>query len=338
MSAEVVPCIYCKGPIGVSASHRCIGCKSLIHPFCGFDVLVDGEIEECYGARRDCGCRKRILEAESSDEDVYAMHSPSKPKQKKRNLRAGSGLLTSSADNSRTPITTDSFSSTSRCNSVNYRSSTPEPFPDPTQSDFRSERATPQEADYPATPSQLHSSSETSPDTAISNSAASLTGTTRINVSSTIAPESHLRPTGTTTPIVVHAKIDLSEKSRIQNMIICLAGNEVTKGPVGKKESDLEPAMLLRYESWIGKVDEDFPQLRKSAIYTHEVLMMNEKKPFSGKALFRKFGEIKCEIVNHYNSIWRHEKSGKCTTLFQFDSVHSIHLNVPIMAVFRGVH
>ena len=210
MSAEVVPCIYCKGPIGVSASHRCIGCKSLIHPFCGFDVLVDGEIEEGYGARRDCGCRKRILEAESSDEDVYAMHSRSKPKQKKRNLRAGSGLLTSSANNSRTPITTDSFSSTSRCNSVNYRTSTPEPFPDPTQSDFRSERATPQEADYPATPSQFHSSSETSPDTAISNSAASLTGTTRINVSSTIAPESHPRPTGTTTPIVVHAKIDLS--------------------------------------------------------------------------------------------------------------------------------
>ena len=324
MSAEVVPCIYCKGPIGVSASHRCIGCKSLIHPFCGFDVLVDGEIEEGYGARRDCGCRKRILEAESPDEDVYAMHSRSKPKQKKRDLRAGSGLITSSANNSRRPITTDSFSSTSRRNSVNHKTSTPEPFPDPTQSDFRSERATPQETDYPATPSQFHSSSKTSPDTAIGNSAASLTGTTRINVSSTIAPESHPRPTGTTMPIVVHAKIDLSGKSRIQNMIICLAGNEVTKGPLGKKESDLEPAMLLRYESWISKVDEDFPQLRKSAIYTHEVLMMNEKKPFSGKALFRKFGEIKCEIVNHYNSILRHEKSGKCTTLFQFDSVHSI--------------
>ena len=330
MSAEVVPCIYCTGPIGVTASHRCIGCKSLILLFCGFDVIVDGEVEEGYGARRDCGCRKRSLEAESSDEDVYAMHSRSKQKKKMPNLRAASRSLTSSAKNTRMPITTDSFSSSSRCSSTNSCTSTPEPFPDPTESDSRSERATPQEADYPATPSQFHSSSRTTPDIIISTSAASLTGTTRINASSAIAPESQPRSIETSTPIVLHTRIDLSEKSRIQNMIICLAGNEVTNGPVGKKESDLEPAILLRYEKWIGKIDEDFPQLRKSAIYTHEVLMMNEKKPFSGKALFRKFGEIKCEIVNHYNSIWRHKKSSfniKYTTLFVFDSVQSI-LNI----------
>ena len=255
------------------------------------------------------------------------MHSRSKPQKKMRNLRTASGLLDSTAKNSRVQITTDSFSSSSRCGSVNYCTSTPEPFPDITQSDSRSERATPQEADYPATPSQFNSSSRTTPDVIVSTSAASLTGMTRINVPSTIAPEPHPRSIETTTPIVIHARIDLSEKSRIQNMIICLAGNEVTNSPVGKKESDLEPAILLRYEKWIGKIDEDYPQLRKSAIYTHEVLMMNEKKQFSGKALFRKFGEIKCEIVNHYNPIWRHEKSGNYTTLCVFDSVQSI-LNI----------
>ena len=195
-------------------------------------------------------------------------------KKKMRNLRAASGLL---AKISRMPIATDSFSSSSRCSAVNYCGSTPEPFSDTTQWDSRSERATPQEVDYPATPSKFHSSSRTPPDIVISTSAASLTGTTRINVSSTIAPESHLRSIETTEPIVIHARIDLSEKSRIQNMIICLAGNEVTNGPVGKKESDLEPAILLRYEKWIGKINEDFPQLGKSAIYTHEVLMVNEK-------------------------------------------------------------
>ena len=62
-------------------------------------------------------------------------------------------------------------------------------------------------------------------------------------------------------PISVWNDCDLSEKSRIQNMIICLAGNEVTNSPVGKKESDLEPAIHLRYEKWIGKIDEDYPQL-----------------------------------------------------------------------------
>ena len=80
MSAEVVPCIYCKGPISVTASHRCIGCKSLIRPFCEFDIIVDVEIEEGYRARRDCGCRKRSFEPESSDEDVSAMHPRSKQK------------------------------------------------------------------------------------------------------------------------------------------------------------------------------------------------------------------------------------------------------------------
>ena len=193
-----------------------------------------------------------------------------------RNLRAASGLLTSSAKDSRMPITTNSFSSSSRFSPENNCTFTPDPFSDTTQWDSRSEYATPQEVVYPAEPSQFHSSSRTSSDIVISTSAASLTGTTRIDVLSTIAPESIV----TTTSIIIHARIDLSEKSRIQNMIICLAGNEVINGPVGKKESDLESAILLRYEKWIGKIVEDFPQLSRPAIYTHEVLMMNEKKPF----------------------------------------------------------
>ena len=107
------------------------------------------------------------------------------------------------------------------------------------------------------------------------------------------------------------AKIDVSEKAKLQSMLICLAGNEVMNGPVGKEESDLQPAILLRYQKWIQNLDSDYPQLQKSSIYNPTVLMMNEKKEFTGKAFFRKFGEHKCEIVNQYNPLWREEKSGK---------------------------
>ena len=106
-------------------------------------------------------------------------------------------------------------------------------------------------------------------------------------------------------------KVDNNEKAKLQAFLICLAGNEVTSSNVGKKESDLEPAMLERYKNWESRLSSDYPMLLRPSIYTLDVLLMNEKKLFTGKVLWRRFGELKCEIVNQFNPLWREEKSGE---------------------------
>ena len=105
-------------------------------------------------------------------------------------------------------------------------------------------------------------------------------------------------------------KVDNNEEAKLQAFLICLAGNEVTSSNVGKKESDLEPAMLERYKSWESRLSSDYPMLFLPSLYTLDVLLMNEKKLFTGKVLWRRFGELKCEIVNQVNPLWKEEKSG----------------------------
>ena len=72
-------------------------------------------------------------------------------------------------------------------------------------------------------------------------------------------------------------KVDNNEKAKLQAFLICLAGNEVTSSNVGKKESDLEPAMLERYKNWESRLSSDYPMLFRPSIYTLDVLLMNEK-------------------------------------------------------------
>ena len=335
MEDGYVPCIVCKGPIGVAASHKYIGCGALIHAFCGSGVVVDGEIEEGFGARRHCGCRRKTnpvveeIEKELTNNEIfYAATKKRTVKKRKSKIHIP-------------PPATSSTSTSSSTSSSIVTLKEPTPYtPGPATKHLRkssSERtlasistsifANPILCNSPSESESSDSGSESdSSPTVEQASIAKLGHTTPLNFPastpestlpssypgsalSTSTPGSALpTSTGSINEPGSQAKIDVSEKAKLQSMLICLAGNEVMNGPVGKEESDLQPAILLRYQKWIQNLDSDYPQLQKSSIYNPTVLMMNEKKEFTGKAFFRKFGEHKCEIVNQYNPLWREEK------------------------------
>jgi hypothetical protein len=97
-------------------------------------------------------------------------------------------------------------------------------------------------------------------------------------------------------------------------LVICLSGNEVSTGADAMAMSliQLEETILQKYNRWVHIYvgNEVCFKTQDKTYLTVELLMVIGGKAVNGSSLWRKWGEVKCTIVNHMNTLWKDPTSG----------------------------
>jgi hypothetical protein len=104
-----------------------------------------------------------------------------------------------------------------------------------------------------------------------------------------------------------------------------LAENEVSTTGESMSLTQLEETMLQKYNTWVHiYVANEVCLSQDKTDLTVELLMVIAGKAVNGSSLWRKWGEVKCTVVNHMNTLWKDPTSG----MGRADVLHAILLQL----------
>lgn len=315
----VVYCVQCDGELGDENKHKCIDCKKHIHAYCGIAAFnEEGLPEEGSDAGRRCGCCVVVDSDNGSDTPMVVSSSNNnvnsrddsddeekedteeekikKAKAEKTKARKKQAQKVANKKSTLNILNKQFGNNSSNSSGSSQQNSNNKSNKNNSSNEKNSSKASKHKSD-----NNINNDGNANDDDNIDDNENIGDNDNNENIDNG-------ENSGEQNVKSAKSKVDNGEKTRLTIFLIGLAGNEVSTTMSRSKTEDLEKAVMEKFRDWLLCYEEDFPHMsNRSSNLTDEVILNG----LTGRSIWRKFGELKGEINNHYNSNYIPPSSGK---------------------------